>query len=74
MTSILSIYDIINTAFMTSDLLYMTSHPLFKKSHHFIYDIMSTVSDLTSTVSFSSHPPIDDIPATILMVSQPVYM
>ena len=33
MTSILSIYDITNTTFMTSDLLYMTSHPWFIKSH-----------------------------------------
>ena len=57
MTSILSIYEMINTAFMTSDLIYMTSHPLFRTSHHFMYEIMSTVSDLTSIVSVSSHPP-----------------
>ena len=57
MTSILSIYDITNSAFMTSHLLYMTSHTLFRTSHHFMYDIKSTGSDLTSTVSVSSHPP-----------------
>ena len=49
-------YDITNTAFPTSDLLYMTSHPLFRTSHHIRYDIKSTVSDLRSTVSVSSHP------------------
>ena len=48
-------YDVKNTAFMTSDLLYMTSLPPFRASHHFLYDINSTVSDLTSTVSVSSH-------------------
>ena len=48
-------YDITNTAFPTSDLLYMTSHPLFRTSHHIRYDIESTVSDLMSTVYVSSH-------------------
>ena len=33
MTSILNIYDITNTALMTSDLLYTTSHPWFMTSH-----------------------------------------
>ena len=56
MTSMIMFYDVSNTAFMTSDLLYMTSLPLFRASHHFLYDIKSTVSDLTSTVSVSSHP------------------
>ena len=82
MTSILSIYDIINTAFMTSDLLYMTSHPLFRTSHHFMYDIMSTVSDIISTVSVSSHPPyrlhhchsMDGITSSISETSYPLYL
>ena len=74
MTSMIMFYDITNTAFMTLDLLYMTSHPLFRTSHHFMYDIKSAVSDLTSTVSVSSHHPIDDITATIWMVSHPVYL
>ena len=51
MTSILSIYDITNTAFMTSDLLYMTSHPQFMTSHplylwyhsHYICNITPTM-------------------------------
>ena len=57
MTLVIMFWDITNTAFMTSDLLYMTSQPLLRASHHFMYDIKSTVSDLTSTVSVSSHPP-----------------
>ena len=81
MTLILSIYDIINTAFMTSDLLYMTSHPLFRTSHHLMYDIKSTVSDLTSTVSVSSHPPyrwhhthyMGDITSSISVTSYPLF-
>ena len=82
MTSILSIYDITNTAFMTSDLLYMTSHPLFRISHHFMYDIKSSVSDLASTVSASSHPLyrwhhshyMDGIPSSISVTSYPLYL
>ena len=82
MTSILSIYDIINTAFMTSDLLYMTSHPLFRTSHNFMYDIKSTVSGLMSTVSVSSHPPyrwhhsqyIDGITSSVSVTSYPLYL
>ena len=50
-TSILSIYDITNTGFMTSDLLYMTSHPWFLTSHplylwhhsHYICNITPTM-------------------------------
>ena len=57
MTSKIMFYDITNTAFMTSDLLYRTPHPLFRTSHHFMFDINSIVSDLTSTASVSSHPP-----------------
>ena len=57
MTSMIMFYDITNTAFMTSDLLYMTSHPLSRTSHHFMYDIISAVSDLKSTASVSSHSP-----------------
>ena len=56
MTSMIMFYDLTNTAFMTSDLLYMISFPLFRASHHILYDIKSTVSDFTSTVSVSSHP------------------
>ena len=56
MTSMIMFYDLTNTAFTTSDLLYMMSLPLFRASHHFLYDFKSTVSDLTSTVSVSSHP------------------
>ena len=56
MTSMIMFYELTNTAFITSDLLYMISFPLFRESHHFLYDIKSTVSDLTSTVSVSSHP------------------
>ena len=56
MTSMIMFYDLTNTAFMISDILYMMSPPLFKASHHFLYDLKSTVSDLTSTVSVSSYP------------------
>ena len=81
MTSVLSIFGITNTAFMTSDILYMTSHPFFRTSHHFMYDIKSTVSDLTSTVSVSSHPPyrwhhshyMDGITSSISVISYPLF-
>ena len=63
-----------NTACMTSHLLYMTSKPLFRTSHHFMYDIKSTESDLTSLYLCHHNHPIDDITATIWMVSHPVYM
>ena len=51
MTSIVSIKDITNTAFMTSDILYMTSHPWFMASHplymwhhsHYIGNITPTI-------------------------------
>ena len=51
MTSIIIIYDITTTAFMTSDLLYMTSHPRFMTSHplylwhhsHSIWNITPTM-------------------------------
>ena len=63
MTSILSIYDITSTAFMTSDLFCMTSHILFRTSHHFMYDIKSNVNDhihficvITPTLSMTSQP------------------
>ena len=82
MTSILSIYDITNIAFMTSDLLYMTSHTLFRTSYHFMYDIKSNVNDHTSTVSVSSHPPyqwhhshyMDAITSSITVTSYPLYL
>ena len=72
-------YDITNTAFLTSDLLYMTSHPLFQASHHFTYDIKSTVSEVTSTVSVSSYPYywwhhshyMDGITSSIFVTSYP---
>ena len=75
-------WDITNTAFMTSDLLYMTSHPLFRASQLFMYDIKSTVSDLTSTVSVSSHPlyqwyhshPIYDITYSIHVTSYSLFL
>ena len=81
-TSMLSIYDIKNTSFMTSDLLYMTSHPFFRTSDHFMYDINSTVSDIMSTVSVSSHPPywwhhshyMDGITSSISVTSYPLYL
>ena len=49
---ICTIYDIISTEFMTSDLLYMRSHPQFITSHplylwhhsHYIGNIMTTIS------------------------------
>ena len=82
MTSILSIYDITDTALMTSYLLHMTLHPLFRTSYHNMYDIKSTVSDLTSTVYVSSHPPywwhhshyMDGITSSISVTSYPLYL
>ena len=67
-------YDITNTAFMTSGLLYMTSHPFFRISNHFMYDIKSTVSDVTSTVSVSSQTPYRWHHSHYMVVSHPVYM
>ena len=48
MTSILSIYDITSTAFMTSYLLSMTSHPR-------LWHLTPCNCDITATISVTSH-------------------
>ena len=74
-------YDITSAICMKSYALHMTSHPPFMTSQLFIFDVKSTISDITSTISdltptvpASSPHPIDDITATICMISHPLYV
>ena len=51
MTSVVSIWDIICTAFMTSDLLYMTSHPWFMTFHPlYLWHHSNYISNITPTM------------------------